>query len=89
MALAEAKGMQVERRPLSVLELQHLSEVAACGTAVVVTPVNKVVYQNDVIPIGDEAADEGMGPVMQELYDAVRGIQKGELPDSFDWMVQA
>ena len=38
----------MEERPIPVTELKSLKEVAACGTAVVVTPVNRIVYKDEV-----------------------------------------
>lgn len=50
MELAKDEGLAVEERALPVTELASLREVAACGTAVVVTPVNRVVYKDEVRP---------------------------------------
>jgi branched-chain amino acid aminotransferase len=63
----------------------NFSEVAACGTAVVVTPVNKIVYMNRVAQIS-EGLD--VGPVTRKLYNRVRGIQNGEAEDKFGWMIE-
>ena len=63
----------------------NFNEIAACGTAVVVTPVNKVVYKDRVASIG--SPESPVGPVMKKLYDRVRSIQKGEEKDKFGWMV--
>lgn len=48
MELAKDEGLKVEERTLPVEELKSLKEVAACGTAVVVTPVNRIVYKDEV-----------------------------------------
>jgi hypothetical protein len=48
MELAKDEGLVVEERTLPVEELKSLKEVAACGTAVVVTPVNRIVYKDEV-----------------------------------------
>jgi branched-subunit amino acid aminotransferase/4-amino-4-deoxychorismate lyase len=69
-------------------------EVAACGTAVVVTPVNKVSYKDRVITIGREGEGGGqdhssvVGPYVKKLYEQVRKIQNGEIPDKFNWLVE-
>ena len=84
MELAKDEGLQVDHRPIPVSELSSLKEVAACGTAVVVTPVNKIVYQDEVIKIGGE----GIGPMTTKLYNRVRAIQQGEEPDKFGWTVE-
>jgi branched-chain amino acid aminotransferase len=60
--------------------------VGACGTAVVLTPVNKVTYGDKVISIGNY--DDKPGPTLQKLYDRVRALQNGEEEDKFGWMVE-
>ncbi len=85
MELAKDEGLVVEHRAIPVSELKSLKEVAACGTAVVVTPVNKIVYQDEVIKVGDEKV---IGPVTSKLYERVRAIQQGREPDKFGWTVK-
>lgn len=58
--------------------------MAACGTAVVVTPVYEITRGDKVITISDP---ETSGPVLQKLYDTVQGIQYGVLPDKHGWCV--
>jgi branched-chain amino acid aminotransferase len=74
--------MTVERRPVPVEELADFAEVAACGTAVVVTPVWEITRGSDVIKISDEHA---VGPHLQKLYDTMQGIQYGVLEDVHGW----
>lgn len=81
--IAADMGLKVEVRPIPFEELYSFSEVAACGTAVVVTPVNEIRRGDTVIKIGD--FEGGCGPVLQELYERVQGIQYGELPDTYGW----
>ncbi len=87
MELAADEGLDVQRRQVSINEVMqgNFNEIAACGTAVVVTPVNKVVYKDKVVNIG--SPENPVGPVMKKLYDRVRSIQKGEEKDKFGWMV--
>lgn len=85
MELAKDEGLQVNIRPIPASELGSLKEVAACGTAVVVTPVNRIVYKDEVIKIGDDA--QPIGPVTAKLYSRVRAIQQGEAEDLFNWTV--
>lgn len=86
MTLAEEDGLEVVRRPVSFDEVGSFSEVAACGTAVVITPVNRIVRGDAVIEVGPR---EGCGPVLERLYNKVRGVQVGELPDPHGWTVEA
>jgi branched-chain amino acid aminotransferase len=87
MELAKDEGLAVEQRAIPVSELKTLKEVAACGTAVVVTPVSKIVYQDEVIKIGSD--EKAIGPVTSKLYARVRAIQQGEEPDKWGWMTKA
>ena len=85
MQIARDMGMPVEVRPVPFEEVASFAEVGACGTAVVVTPVCEIRRGDAVIRIGSET---GCGPVLQKLYEAVQGIQYGELPDTHGWCVE-
>jgi branched-chain amino acid aminotransferase len=84
--IAADLGMKVEVRPIPFEEIETFAEVAACGTAVVVTPICEITRGDKVIKIGDPGA---CGPVLQKLYDTVQGIQYGLLPDTHGWCVEA
>ncbi len=83
--LARDMGLRVEIRPVSFDELERFSEVGACGTAVVITPVNEITRGNQVLRIGPA---DGCGPVLQELYRRMTAIQYGEAPDIHGWTVK-
>ena len=84
-------GMEVERRPVSVEELSTFDEVGECGTAVVITPVHKLVdkpflesEEETVYTYGD-----GMcGPKSLRLYNYITQIQRGEIEDEFGWTLE-
>ena len=82
MTLAREEGLRVDQRLIEFDELKSFAEIGACGTAVVITPINRVVRDDTVIEIGPE---NGCGPVLQRLYSRVRGIQVGENPDNYGW----
>ena len=84
MQLAENEGINVEYRQVNVDELEGFDEVAACGTAVVMTPVESVRFKDRILNISDR---KGLGPVLQKLYNKLRAIQFGETDDDLDWMV--
>ena len=83
--LARKNGIPVEIRPVLFDEIVNFAEVAACGTAVVITPVNEIVRGNEVYQVGPK---EGCGPVLQSLYEEVTAIQYGEAPDPYNWTVE-
>ena len=88
--VAKDLGMEVEKRKIPVEELAEFDEAAACGTAVVITPM----YRIDIKPVlgGEEiersftyGEPEKVGPVCTKLYKTLTGIQSGELPDTHGW----
>lgn len=80
--IAADLGMKVEVRPIPFEEIKTFSEVAACGTAVVITPVCEITRGNEVIKISDS---DSCGPYLDKLYHHMQGIQYGELPDTHQW----
>jgi branched-chain amino acid aminotransferase len=60
----------------------EITEVFACGTAAVITPVGGVRGANSEWTIGDGSA----GPVTTRLREELVGIQNGSLPDRYGWM---
>ena len=75
-------GWKVECRPVPYEEIKTFSEVAACGTAVVVTPVWEITRGAEVIKISEPDA---VGPHLQKLFETVQGIQYGDLEDTHGW----
>ena len=82
---AQRLNLTTEQRPIDLrAEFDSFQEVAACGTAAVLSPVGKIWFDEEWHTIGGGA--EEVGPIMQQLYDQRTGIQKGELDDSFGWL---
>lgn len=82
MTIAEAEGFKVERRLVLFDEIKSFVEIGACGTAVVISPISKIVRGKQVFEISDAP---GLGPKLGKLYNRLRGIQTGELPDPWNW----
>ena len=82
MVLAKERGYKVTRRHIRLEELAQMSEAAACGTACVISPIDKVIdpEKNKIYNFGAEP-----GPVMTELYHALRDIQFGRAEDKHGW----
>jgi len=59
-----------------------LTEVFACGTAAVITPVGSVKHAGGEFDISDGTA----GPVTMRLREALSAIHNGERPDPHGWM---
>ena len=84
MQIAEDLGLKVERRPISIDELETFEEAGACGTAAVISPIQRLddldnnksyVFSKDGKP----------GPVCTMLYNKLRAIQNGEAEDIHGW----
>jgi len=82
--IAKDLGIPVEVRPIAFEELVDFAEVAACGTAVVITPVGQIERAGKVYKIGSEGKKVTL---LEKLYKTVQGIQYGELPDTHGWNV--
>ena len=85
MQLAEDMGMKVERRQIPEEELETFEEAGACGTAAVISPIERIddpeknksyVFSKDGKP----------GPISTKLYNKLRGIQLGDEPDTHHWV---
>ena len=84
MELAKDEGREVQQRDIKAEELHDFEEIAACGTAVVVTPLGKIYYKDEIIEVGKGGED--VGPVIKGLYNRIRAIQTGDAEDKFGWM---
>ncbi|GHH70563.1 branched-chain-amino-acid aminotransferase [Streptosporangium violaceochromogenes] len=88
LALADDLGLTTEEGRLSIDEWQagcasgELTEVFACGTAAVVTPVGSVKGADRAWTVGDGT----QGPVTAAIREALVGIQYGSRPDTRGWV---
>ena len=85
MMLAEELGMKVECRQIPVEELATFEEAGACGTAAVISPIERI-DDYDEQKSYVFAKDGKPGPVSEKLYNKLRGIQYGDEPDHFGWV---
>lgn len=83
MQLAEDLGLKVERRKVPVEELEEFSEVGACGTAAVISPVKRI-YDEDLDKEYLYSYDPG--PWSTKLYQKLQAIQYGDEPDTHGWI---
>ena len=79
MQLASDRGLRVERRPVSFSEISTFSEVAAAGTAVIITPIKSVTNESKRVEIGENF------DIMKSLHDDLRAIQTGDAEDVHGW----
>lgn len=83
MQLAKDEGMVVEQRDIDIDEVREFDEVGACGTAVVITAVSRIVNGSNLIEIGKNP--NRVGSRLSLFYDKVRAIQFGEIEDPHGW----
>lgn len=85
MQLAEDMGIKVERRPVPEEELSTFEEAGACGTAAVISPIQRIddVENNKSYVF---SKDGKPGPVCTKLYNKLRAIQYGDEPDAHGWV---
>lgn len=87
LQLLRDKGYEVEERRISVDELMaaardgSLEEAFGSGTAAVVSPIGMLSYRGEKITVSGGK----IGPVTQELYDTLTGIQWGRIEDPYGW----
>ncbi len=88
ITLFHSVGIRVTERKISIDEVfaackeNRIKEAFATGTAAVVSPIGKLCWndQNAVINNGET------GPIAQNLYNTLTGIQKGDIEDDFEWI---
>ncbi len=86
MVLAEEMGMKVERRQIPVEELATFEEAGACGTAAVISPIERI-DDYDEKKSYIFSPDGKPGPISEKLYKKLLAIQYGDEPDTHGWVV--
>ncbi|XP_007201226.2 branched-chain-amino-acid aminotransferase 2, chloroplastic isoform X3 [Prunus persica] len=81
--IARDFGYQVEERVIPVEDLLEADEAFCTGTAVVVTPIGAVTYQDKRVEY-----KTGKGALSQKLYETITGIQTGRLEDKKGWTME-
>jgi branched-chain amino acid aminotransferase len=86
--IAGDMGHKVEERRISIEEWRdsarsgRITEVFACGTAAVLTPVGSLRSPEGEVVMGDG----GAGPVTMAIREKLLDIQYGRAGDSYGWM---
>lgn len=89
IALASDRGIKVDERRVDIdewrtgVESGRITEVFACGTAAVVTPVGTLKWRGggELVMSESEA-----GPVTSQLRQTLLDIQYGKAEDRHGWM---
>ena len=89
LTLAKEQGLDVEERRVNIDEWRsgvasgEISEVFACGTAAVITPVGRLVWDGGSV---DSPTGSGTGEVTGRLRQALVDLQYGRTPDTHGWL---
>nr|WP_122012481.1 branched-chain amino acid aminotransferase [Maliibacterium massiliense] len=87
--MARHMGLKVSERRIAIDEIfdrynkGELKEVFGSGTAAVISPVGELKWEEHIMHIN---AGE-IGPVSQQLYDTLTGMQYGTVADPYGWTV--
>jgi len=88
LELAKEQGLDVEERRVGIDEWREgvasgtIAEVFACGTAAVVTPVGRLVWDGGEVGSAGAVTGEVTGRIRQALVD----VQYGRAEDTHSWM---
>jgi len=89
--LAEGLGHTVEERRIDVAEWREgvasgdITEVFACGTAAVVTPVGALRWEGGEVPAASATGESG-GPLTTRIRQALVDVQYGRAEDTYGWL---
>ncbi|WP_344423739.1 aminotransferase class IV, partial [Pseudonocardia ailaonensis] len=92
LVLGKEIGCQVSERRISAEEWitgcadGSITEVFACGTAAVITPIGSVKYAHGDTVEQVRVADGEPGPITTRLRELLTDIQRGTGHDSHGWM---
>lgn len=89
LKLAPKLGLKAEPRKISIDEViggivtGSVTEMFGAGTAASISPVGGLKYNGEDYSVNSRK----VGPVSQKLYDTLRGIQYGNIEDTFGWTI--
>ena len=90
LQLGRDRGMDVQERKITLDEWRdgvasgEITEVFACGTAAVITPVGQLKSETEVIG----SADAKPGEVTMSIREQLLGIQTGTVEDTHGWLTR-
>jgi branched-chain amino acid aminotransferase len=92
--LAGDLGLKVDEGRVSVDQWRNgvtsgeITEVFACGTAAVVTPVGRLAWDGGQVIIGDHEVNGGVGSVTASIRKSLLDVQYGRAADSHGWLTR-
>ena len=94
LALAGDLGLTVKERRVSIDEWRdgaasgEITEVFACGTAAVVTPVGRLAWHGGEVVVGDRGVNDGVGSVTASIRQLLLDVQYGRVADTRGWLTR-
>jgi branched-chain amino acid aminotransferase len=94
LELAGDLGLKVDERRVSIdawrdgVTSGEITEVFACGTAAVVTPVGRLAWEGGEVVIGDHDVNGGVGPVTGSIRASLLDVQYGRVADTRGWLTR-
>lgn len=91
LKLAEEQGLKPVERKIAIdewisgCESGEITEIFACGTAAVVTPVGRLAWDGGEVKSGP---DGEAGPVALKIREALLDIQTGRAEDKHGWLTR-
>ncbi|MCP5154525.1 MAG: branched-chain amino acid aminotransferase [Ectothiorhodospiraceae bacterium] len=87
LTLLRDRGIEVEERRIALDEIVEASrrgrlrEAFGAGTAAIIAPVGRIACRGEELVV----ANGESGTLTRELYEAITGIQRGEVEDRHGW----
>ena len=94
LTLAKDEGLTPEERPISIDEWREgaasgeITEVFACGTAAVITPVGELVTENERIRLAASDANNNSNEIAMRIRTKLLDLQYGRSEDKYGWLTQ-
>jgi branched-chain amino acid aminotransferase len=88
--LAKDRGLDVQERKITIDEWRsgvdsgEITEVFACGTAAVITPIGELKTKDGTIA----SPGSGAGEVSMSIRKQLLGIQTGDVEDTYGWLTR-
>jgi branched-chain amino acid aminotransferase len=77
-------NIEVEETDLYIDDIEHADEIFCTGTAVVVSPVGKITFNEKTYEINQNE----MGPITKKIRETILAIQREESEDIYGWLKQ-
>lgn len=77
-------NMKVEERDIYLDEIDNFCEIGTCSTKYMIKPIKSIIYEDKEYIVQKNK----IGPITNELYDILRGIQYKDIQGPKDWVIK-